>query len=221
MALDLVRFGTHRRSAAQKNSEAKCALRVGEAIVLKHGVVTLVGAIAAGSAVAAHPPPAVLYEPAFRMPYKTALVKFEPLAASTWANCTALNYMHNTTPVWFIFGRADDGKGATYFAVSGYEISNQPPASSRGGLSIDGLGLVFRVAGKQCLEIGGVQETFSARYFEETPQEVLQLLAVDMAERYRIAFGGAAKLRAEFKRHRVKLDPEALELNAAFAAFLK
>lgn len=190
-------------------------------IVPKSCVAMLVMAIAAGKAVAAHPAPTVLYEPAFRMPYQSALVKFEPLAASTWANCATLNYTHNTTPVWFIFGRTDDGKGATYFAVSGYEITHQPRASASPRFSTDGLGLIFRVSDGQCLEIGSVQETFAARYFEETPQEVLQQLAVDMAERYRIAFGGAGKLRASFKRHRVKPDPEALELNAAFAPYLK
>ena len=190
-------------------------------IVHKLSVAALITVIAAGEAVAAHPMPTVLFDPAFRIPYKSALVKFEPLAPSTWANCAALNYLHNTTPVWFIFGRADDGKGATYFAVSGYEITNQPHASASALFSTVGLGLIFRVSGEHCLEIGGVQETFAARYFEETPPEILRMLAADMAERYRIAFGGAGSLAAAFKRHRVKPDPEALELNAAFAPYLK
>ena len=175
----------------------------------------------AGARAAAPAAPAMIYDPAFHLPYSPAKVRFEPLAPETWANCATLNYLHNTVPVWFIFGKLDDGKGSIYYAAGGYEINRPGVLPRQPRFETGGRGLIFRISGNSCLEIGDVQETFNARYFDETPQEVLQNLAIDMARRYSHAFGGATALKAAFKRHQPRPDASAVELQAAFARYMK
>ena len=105
------------------------------------------------------------------------------------------------------------------FYVSGGYSVRVKPGPGQGKYEVGGYGLVFRMDGETCLEIATVEETFSARYFEESPQAVLEGLASDMERRYAGAFGGAGSLRAAFKRQGVKPINGAIELNKAFKPY--
>lgn len=178
--------------------------------------------IAAGAimncSIAAEKAPHILTEPVFRTHYDSRTVKFEPLPADALKNCSLIMENTNFTSVWFIFGRVQDDIGRTFYAVSGYEIANRP-RRGQSKFETEGFGWVFQTHGDTCTMIGDVQETFNARYFVETPQLVLQDLARDVAARYERAYNGKDGVKRMLRKHRVKADPYAEELNAAFRQY--
>lgn len=54
------------------------------------------------------------------------------------------------------------------------------------------------IEGAKCTILGAAQEVFQTRLFEETPQNVLQELAIDLQRRASRAWRGNAQMAAAF-----------------------
>jgi len=174
----------------------------------------------AREALAGDKEPSYLTDPTFQMMYDKRVVEFEPMPLAILQRCHQISYLPNITPVFFIYGQAVDTHGRVFYATGGYEIrtSSRLPMSRK--YETGGLGLVFFMEGEKCNEIGSVMETFEAGPFEETTQDILSMLASDMAVRYEKAFHGSKALKYAFRKHRVK-PSNSVELNRAFAPYLK
>lgn len=161
--------------------------------------------------------PQFLSDPLLGLRYKLAQVQFEPVSAGLGAACPMLAGSERMDGVWFIYARALDAAGKTYYVIDGYEIRRRPAPPDFPRYEGGGFGMIIGQTHDRCEVIeSDARQVFQDRVFEEAlPQHVMQRLAVDYVSRLRKAFGGTDKLNAEIARQRVELDSLSEELSYA------
>lgn len=164
-------------------------------------------------------PPRILQEPVLGLRYEVAKVRFEPLPQTVLAGCSTLVDNDNYHNKWFLYGKATDNSGHTFYVAGGYTINQNPEPPKYPRYELSDEGVVFRVDGDHCLTIGGVRETFEAEYEEETPKAVLQQLAADIVAKFNRAFGGPESLRREIRAQRIDQEQVSPLLRAAFKEY--
>ena len=162
--------------------------------------------------------PSILQDPLLGLRYEVATTRFEPMPADLAAKCSVLAGSENMGGVWFVYARARDATGKSYYLVNGYEIRRRPAPPDLPKYETGGFGMLVSVQGDQCALIDAdARQVFDDRIFdEELPQDVLQRLATDFAARLAAAFGGVDRLGAELMSQRVDLDALPIELRNAF-----
>lgn len=169
-------------------------------------------------ATAAEAPPPVMQEPVLGLRYDPATVKFDPLPDHVRIKC--MEYAN--TAKWrshlWIYALARDG-ARIYYVVGGYR-ERLHPAPSESRFELDKLGGVISIEGANCMGYGQAREVFDVRFFQETPQHVLQQLAVDHARTLAQAFGGPDRLGAELQNQGINADRLSPELREAFKPYL-
>lgn len=182
-------------------------------IVLKRIIAATLLALTSVGALAADPGPRILSEPVLGLRYEAARVKFEPLPAQALANCDSTQDNEWRQSVWFIFAKATDTLGRTYYVTGGYDIRRDAPNHLK--YETGGFGAVYFTDRGTCTYIDMARQVFDDRLFnEELPEQVLQSLAADVARRFAKAFGGPEKFRAELRNQHIDKDalpPELLE----------
>lgn len=174
----------------------------------------------AGAALATDREPTMLTDPVFRLHYDRRVVKFDPIELSVLQRCEQISFLPNVTPVWFVFGRTVDHKGRTVYATGGFSIRSNPSPPLTRKYETEGFGLMFRMDGDRCEEIGSIMETFEAGMTDDDlTHAVFENLAEDMVVRYETAFNGAKALKKAFRKHGVKRSKYAPALNRAFAPY--
>jgi hypothetical protein len=187
-------------------------------IDLKRAVTAALTAIISSGVLAAEPGPRILNEPVLGLRYETARVKFDSLPAHALANCETMQDSEYSKGVWFIYARATDSSGRTYYVSGGYDIQKDAPKHLK--YETGGLGAVFFTDRGSCTYIDMARQVFDDRLFnDELPESVLKLLAADVAKRLVIAFGGADKLRIELRNQHIDKDTLPPELLAALRPY--
>jgi hypothetical protein len=146
-----------------------------------------------------------------------ANAKLDALPDELRNRCKELANNENWKGRLWVFATAHDA-GGIYYVVGGY-YERLAPAPSESRYYLDTSGAVFQMIGDQCRGYGGGREVFDARYFEETPQAILQRLAADLAVRLERALGGASALRTELRNQRVEQTTLPPELHEAFSLY--
>lgn len=161
--------------------------------------------------------PQFLTDPLVGLRYKLAQVQFEPVSPGLAAACPMLAGSKRMDGVWFIYARAPDAAGKTYYVIDGYEVRHRPPPPDLPRYEGSGFGMIIGQTHDRCEVMeSDARQVFQDRVFEEAlPQHVMKRLADDYVSRMRKAFGGADKLTAEIARQRVKLDSLPEELSHA------
>ena len=161
-------------------------------------------------------PPKYLVEPVFGLRVALANAKLDPLPDQIRAACVQMADNETWTGRQWIFGAVERDE-TTYYLVSGY-FERQHPEPGQSRFHLPDQGGIYVVKGKDC---GGdpARDIFDVRDFEAVPQAVLEQLAQDLKSRLVHAFGGDARLRAEFKKQRIARDRLTPELSAAFKAY--
>lgn len=161
-------------------------------------------------------PPKYLVEPVFGLRVALANAKLDPLPDQIRAACVQMADNETWTGRQWIFGAVERDE-TTYYLVSGY-FERQHPVPGQSRFHLPDQGGIYVVKGKDC---GGdpARDIFDVRDFEAVPQAVLEQLAQDLKSRLVHAFGGDARLRAEFKKQRIARDRLTPELSAAFKAY--
>lgn len=177
-------------------------------------------AFASCTAMAAKHPPKILRDPVLGLKYDVDSEKFAPLPADVLAKCRTMADDERIHSKLWIYALAQDD-GRTYYVVAGYGVQSHPLPPEPGRYVLYDLGTVFAIEGDECVIFGEARETFDTRYFEETPQRVLQKLANDLAARLARAFKGQDRLSAELRRQHILLDPLPPELNEAFKPYFR
>ncbi|WP_313704628.1 hypothetical protein [Massilia sp.] len=185
----------------------------------KHLLAAALFILASFGVFAAPPSPRILTEPVLGLRYEAARVKFDPLPSQLVANCEGLTDAEEWHSIWFIYARAQDASGRTYYATGGYDIAKHSPGKPQ--FTTGDAGLIFYTDRGACTTLEQVRNTFDARLFDEDIAEpVLKLLAADYAKRLERAFGGAAKLRAELRNQYIDKDTLPPELLDALKPYL-
>jgi len=171
--------------------------------------------LACASALGA-PPPRMLQEPLLGLKYDRERVKFEPLPAKLASGCHALNDSDEISGVWFVFAKANDASGRTYYLLNGYDIDRKP-ANINQQYTAGGFGFILGMNGDKCEVLDGdARQLFSARVFDdEFPFDMMQRLAADFAVRLTRAYGGADALRQELIKQRISLEAQPEEVRHA------
>jgi len=118
--------------------------------------------LACASALGA-PPPRMLQEPLLGLQYDRERIKFEPLSAKLASGCHALNDSEEISGVWFVFAKASDASGRTYYLLNGYDVDSKPASADR-QYTAGGSGFILGVNGDKCEVLDGdAQQLFSAR----------------------------------------------------------
>lgn len=188
-------------------------------IALKRCIAAAALVLAGASAHAALPSPKVLIEPVLGLRYEAAQVKFEPLPSQVIANCENMDGSDEWQSVWFIYAKAQDASGRTYYAVEGYDIARR--SAGKPGFTTGGAGLIFFTDRGACTTLEQIRDTFDARLFDEYITEpVLKLLAADYAKRLERAFGSKARVRTEIRNQHVDEEALSIELKEALKPYL-
>jgi len=175
-------------------------------------------AVTTCSALAALPSPRILSEPVLGLRYEAARVKFDPVPRQVIASCENLADNDEWQNVWFIYAKAQDPSGRTYYATGGYDIAKNSPGKPQ--FTTGGEGLIFFTDRGSCTTLEQVRQTFDARLFDdEITESALKLLAADYAKRLERAFGGAAKLRIELRNQHVAKEDLPQELLEALKPY--
>lgn len=171
--------------------------------------------LACASALGA-PPPRMLQEPLLGLQYDRERIRFEPLPAKLASKCRALNDSEEISGVWFIFAKASDASGRTYYLLNGYDVDSKP-ASADQQYTAGGSGFILGVNGDKCEVLDGdARQLFSARVFDdEFPFDMMQRLAADFAARLAKAYGGADALRRELVKQRISVEAQSEEIRHA------
>lgn len=163
-------------------------------------------------------PPRVVQEPVLGLRLPAAKLQLTPLQDEIRNRCAALADNERWKGRLWVYASTNDAAG-TYYVVGGYyERPNPAPGQAR--YQLDTTGAVFQIIGETCVGYGGAREVFEARYFEETPQAVLQKLAIDLAARLARALGGSEQLRTELRNQRIDSEQLSPELLEAFRTYL-
>jgi hypothetical protein len=118
----------------------------------------------------------------------------------------------------WVYATTRDAAG-TYYVVGGY-YERPHPGSGQPRYQLDTTGAIFQIVGDTCIGYGGAKEVFDARYFEETPQAILQQLANDLATQLERALGGSERLKTELRNQHIDSEQLSPELSEAFKAYL-
>jgi len=161
-------------------------------------------------------PPRMLQEPLLGLQYDRERIKFEPLSAKLASECHALNDSEEISGVWFVFAKASDASGRTYYLLNGYDVDSKP-ASADQQYTAGGSGFILGVNGDKCEVLDGdAQQLFSARVFDdEFPFDMMRRLAADFAARLAKAYGGADALRRELVKQRISVEAQPEEIRHA------
>jgi hypothetical protein len=162
------------------------------------------------------PPPRILQEPLLGLQYDRERVKFEPLPAKLASACHALNDSEEISGVWFVFAKASDASGRTYYLLNGYDVDRKPISPDQ-QYTAGGFGFILGVNGDKCEVLDGdARQLFSARAFDnEFPFDMMQRLAADFAARLVKAYGGADSLQRELVKQRISVDAQPEEVRHA------
>lgn len=159
-------------------------------------------------------PPRVLQEPVLGLRLPVAKLRLNPLSDEIRNKCDALADNERWKGRLWVYATAKDAAG-TYYVVGGYyERPHSEPGQPR--YYLDTTGAIFQIVGDTCIGYGGAKEVFDARYFEETPQLILQQLAIDLAAQLARALGGANQLAAELRNQHIDFEQLSPELREAF-----
>lgn len=187
-------------------------------IVTKGLIVIASLAVVCCSAQAKDGPPSVLQEPVLGLRLPAAKLRLNALQDEIKNKCAALADNERWKGHLWVYATTRDA-GGTYYVVGGYyERSNPEPGQSR--YHLDTTGAIFQITGETCIGYGGAKEVFDARYFEETPQAVLQNLATNLAAQLARALGSPDRLRTELQNQRIVSDQLSPELLEAFKIYL-
>lgn len=159
-------------------------------------------------------PPRILQEPVFGLRFEIAKARLDEIGDDVLALCPDLSNEHEKMRLWKYAVAHDAAR--TYYVVGGYYIRPESPR-----YVLDTLGAVFYIEGTQCTLTGPARETFDARYFEETPEPILQQLASDLALRLERAFGGSDQLVKQFQHQHIESATLSPELRESFKRYLK
>jgi hypothetical protein len=156
-------------------------------------------------------------EPVLGLRYESAKVKFDTLPKDVSAKCPE----YSSTGAWgshlVVYALVRNGV-RTYYLVGGYhERRNPKPEEER--YELDQRGGIFSIEGTQCIGYGQAREVFDARLFDETPQPILQQLAINHATTLARAFGGPNQLRAKLRNQNINADSLSPEVRDAFAPY--
>lgn len=181
---------------------------------VRRAIVSASLSLACYAALANDVPPRILQEPVFGLRFEIAKVRLDEIGDEVLALCPALSNEHEKMRLWKYAVAHDAAR--TYYVVGGYYIRPDAPR-----YALDTLGAVFYVEGTECKLTGPARETFDARFFEETPQPILQQLATDLALRLARAFGGPDQLAKQFRNQHIESAALSPELREAFQRYLK
>lgn len=163
--------------------------------------------------------PRVLQEPVLGLRLPAAKLQLTPLPDEIRNKCAVLADNEKWKGRLWVYATTKDAAG-TYYVVGGYyERPNPEPGQPR--YQLDTAGAVFQISGQTCSAYGGAKEVFDARYFEETPQPILQKLAVDLASQLSRTLGGADRLRTELQNQRIDFEQLSPELKEAFKTYFE
>lgn len=173
--------------------------------------------LTAGIASAGEHVPTALRVPVVGVRYSIALASFAPLPDSVASLCPGLAPDENMRGIFWVYASAREGDAA-YYVVGGYGIRAKPVPPGFPRYELQDQGTVVKIRGQNCIVLGDAREVFQARYFEETPQRVLQALADDLIRRLSGALGGVTTMRAELRRQHINVGNISPEVSKAFAA---
>lgn len=162
-------------------------------------------------------PPRILQEPIFGLRLEVAKVKLDLLPDDVRNQCMEIADNENLTGRQWVYATARDA-GATYYVVGGY-FERRHPEQGESRYRLDTYGGVYRIDGTGCLGVGAAREVFNTPSFDETPQPILQQLAVDFAVRLVRAFGEPDRLRMKLRNQHVDPDSLSPELREAFSPY--
>lgn len=174
-------------------------------------------AMASCAAFAKEVPPRILQDPVFGLRFEAAKVRLDALPDDVVALCPGLSNEQEQMRLW-TYAIAHDA-ARTYYVVGGYYIRHDPERPELLSYVLDTLGAVFYVQGTECTLSGPARETFDARFFEETPQPILQQLAADLSSRLARAFGGPNQLATQFQNQHIDSSALSPELREAFQRY--
>ena len=187
--------------------------------VARRVLISALFSVACSQAIAGDIAPRVLQEPVFGLRFEIARAKLDELPAEVLKLCPDLSNEQEQMRLWQYAVAHDAGR--TYYVVGGYYIRPDAKQAESPHYVLDTLGAVFYVQGRECKVTGPARETFDARFFEETPQPVLQALAADLAQRLARGFGGANQLATQFRRQHIESATLSPELREAFKRYFK
>lgn len=168
------------------------------------------------------PPPRILQEPLLGLQYDRERVKFEPLPSKLASSCYALNDSEEISGVWFVFGKASDASGRTYYLLNGYEVDSNPSRTDP-RYTAGGFGFILGVDGDKCEVLDAdARQLFKDRVFDnEFPFDTMQRLAADFAARLIKAYGGVDVLRRELIKQGISVDAQPEEVRHALGEIRK
>lgn len=164
-------------------------------------------------------PPRILQEPVLGLRLPAEKLRLNVLRDEVRNKCAALADDEKWKGRLWVYAAAKDA-GGTYYVVGGYyERLNPEPGQPR--YQLDTTGAVFQILGETCIGYGAAKEVFDARFFEETPQAILQKLAIDLAAQLARALGGSDRLRSELRNQRIDVNELSPELLEAFKIYFE
>ncbi|MTW12971.1 hypothetical protein GM658_20395 [Pseudoduganella eburnea] len=166
--------------------------------------------------------PRVLQEPLIGLKYEQRWVQFEPVEPNLLSSCPTLADRESIRSRWFIYAKAEDKSRAAFYVVGGYSVRTRPSPPDLPKFELDSHGVIFSIKDGQCM----VFEEEAIRMFEpelagEIPDEVLQALARDNANRLVAAFGSKAKVEQLLRNQHVAISKLPFALREAYLAILK
>ncbi|WLI87677.1 hypothetical protein Q4S45_13095 [Massilia sp. R2A-15] len=185
----------------------------------RRAIVSAFLSLASCSALADEVLPRVLQEPVFGLRFEIAKAKLDELPDEVLKLCAGLSNAQEQMRLWKYAVAHDAAR--TYYVVGGYYIRPDSKQIGSPRYVLDTLGAVFYIQGRECTLTGPARETFDARFFEETPQPVLQQLAADLAQRLARAFGGPDQLATQFRHQHIDSATLSPELRKAFQRYFK
>jgi hypothetical protein len=180
-------------------------------------LVTTLLVMASCAAVGREAPPRILQEPVFGLRFEAAKVRLDALPNEVVGLCPGLSNEQEQMRLWTYAIARDAAR--TYYVVGGYYIRHNPERPESPRYVLDTLGAIFYVQGTECVLTGPARETFDARYFDETPQPILQQLAADLSLRLARAFGGPDQLATQFQNQHIDASTFSPELREAFQRY--
>lgn len=158
--------------------------------------------------------PSSLRVPVLGLRYDITAKKFDRLPPEVLKPCPTMKDNENMQGIFWIYASTPAEKG-TYYIIGGYGIRSAPSPGFPRYETLD-LGTVLKIEGSHCTIFGDALEVFETRLFAETPQNVLQELAINMKHRASLAWGSEARFRAELRRQQRHPETISPELAAAF-----
>ncbi|MEW7850268.1 hypothetical protein AB2N08_16360 [Massilia aurea] len=146
-------------------------------------------------------------------------VQSEPLPKDIAVGCHVLNDSEEVKGVWFVFAKASDASGRTYYVLNGYEVDSKPTRDDP-QYTAGGFGFILNVDREKCEVLeADARQVFRARIFDDDfPFDMMQKLATNYAARLVAAYGSAQALRREAARQRISLENQSEALRHALGS---